>query len=1298
MLKTRFKGLVDFVRRSRSSLSNITDVWHEKAYHSIPISGLSALSQSLLRPASTIRWISDVPIDGKTRNVLRMSQSSSAAFRLYIPARAKFISYIALMPDARGKYDQRVAFQVEVLEERDGVKITRQKFISPSRFNQDPKWIKFRLGLGRLANRQARIILSTYVPDGTALEHAAVIWGDPTVSFRISFANLITVGKKALRVHGVLGILKKIASRTSPIARDQTTRERLSVSAGPLESELVSPHSVVTTKVVDQYLAEIFAQSAGSSSEYVPIRKAGRDINESAIKLIAFYLPQFHPIPENDAWWGKGFTEWTHVTRAVPQFVGHYQPRLPGELGFYDLRFTDVQKRQVELAKKYGVFGFCFHYYWFAGKRLLDLPLKHFLEAPDVDFPFCLCWANESWTRRWDGLDHEVLIAQAHSPDDDLAFIEGIEPALRDRRYIRVSGRLLLVVYRPGLLPDPKASAQRWRDYCARKGLGGLYLVAVQAFEIEDPRPLGFDAAVEFPPHGLAVGAPVLNTQMKIVNPNYQGVICDYSYLIESAKKISRTDFTLFRGVCPSWDNEARKPGKGMTYQNSTPALYQEWLAEACRFAAKESDPDKRLVFINAWNEWSEGAYLEPDRRYGYAYLQATANALKEFTKFADPGLKIVFVSHDAANAGAQRLLITLIEWLRDTKGIRPKIVLRHGGPLVPKFYQLGPVLELDSLFSFNPERIREKLLRFCGNSNSLIYINTLVSGDVAAHLSKLQTPIITHAHELENAIKRWCEKEELECLIRLTDHFIAASPPVARNLESAHRVSGERITTVYAFMKCQEENRNPLSRVAIRRRKQLPEEGFNIFGCGTTDWRKGPDLFIDVADQVNRLGLKDAYFFWLGTDTGELEQLETKVRKLGLEDRVSFLGEVQDARSYFAAGDMFLLTSREDPFPLVCLEAADCGLPIVCFDKVGGMPDFVQNDAGYVVPFDDTRGMAEKVAFLCAYPEERIQRGATARQRVRANHDVAIGGEEIFRVIDQFARRRSEQRSKPGPAISLDEGRPAPKVSVIVPNYNHAPYLRQRLDSIMNQSFRDFEVLVLDDASTDNSSEIIQTYAHYPMFRLMFNETRNGSAFKQWQIGLENTRGEYVWFAESDDCASPYFLSRLLPILENDKSIGLVYCQSYLIDPSSRVVGDAIQWTDDLDPSRWKKNFINNGRVEIKDYLSKKNTIPNASAVLLRASVLRSIDGLDAGYTLCGDWLLWIKILLQSNVGYVAEKLNYWRQRSSNARTRLPGVLELDEGSQIINYLAKELRVPASEREALLANFATRCAEWMKA
>ena len=956
------RGEKSYASMRNPLLSRLRDLWRKKTHHSISLNGLALIPRTpaQLKPGESIRWFPDVQIAREIKNGLLMPPASSACYRLYIPARAKFLSHIALMPDAWEQNRHGVVFQVDVVDRDGKSRIKWTKLIHPRRFHRHRKWIKVKLGLRRVANLEVQIVLSTSVPDGDEPAQALAVWGDPTVLFRMSFDNLVELGKNKLKTHGFLGSIKKI------------------VSNAQVGASLPERNTILETGR-DRYLAELFSRSASPSPDYVPMMKEDVGVTEPQVKLIAFYLPQFHPIPENDEWWGKGFTEWTNVARATPQFVGHYQPRLPGELGFYDLRVREVQRRQVELAKKYGIFGFGFHYYWFGGKRLLDLPLKQFLDTPDLDFPFCLCWANENWTRRWDGLDNEVLVAQAHSPEDDLAFIESIDPALRDKRYIKVNGRPLLVVYRPSLLPNPRETAQRWRDYCAKKKLGDLYLLAPLAFETVDPRPLGFDGALEFPPHKLAQGAPVLNQQMEIVNPDYQGVISDYSYMVESAKKTRRPDFTLFRGVCPSWDNDARKPGRGITYQNSTPALYQEWLAEACRFAAREPDPDKRLVFINAWNEWSEGAYLEPDRRYGHAYLQATANALEEFAEVqrSTQGLEIVFVSHDAANAGAQRLLLTLIEWLRDTKGVQPKIVLRRGGPLVPEFYRLGPVFEMESLARWRSEEGKARLIRFCGNSPALIFVNTLVPGDVATKLSELKVPILTHVHEMENAIKRWCVKEDLEQLIELTDHFIAASPPVAKNLENGHHVLPERITTVYEFIRCHRKNGDSPGRTAIRRQKKLPEEGFIIFGCGTTDWRKGPDLFIEVADQAKTLGLEHAYFLWIGVDTGEVEELEAKVRRLGLEDRVRFLGEAQDARSYFAAGDVFLLTSREDPFPLVCLEAADCGLPIVCFDKAGGMPDFVENDAGYVVPFEDAKAMAEKVVYLCANPEERVRRGS---------------------------------------------------------------------------------------------------------------------------------------------------------------------------------------------------------------------------------------------------------------------------------------------------------------------------------
>ncbi|QCU72794.1 hypothetical protein E5843_03630 [Luteimonas yindakuii] len=342
-------------------------------------------------------------------------------------------------------------------------------------------------------------------------------------------------------------------------------------------------------------------------------------------RLVAFYLPQFHPIAENDAWWGAGFTEWRNVTRALPQFEGHLQPRLPGDLAFYDLRLPDTLRAQTELARAYGISAFCSYFYWFGGKTLLETPLRQWLDDRTIDFQICLCWANENWSRRWDGREQDILVGQSHSPEDDLAFIAHVAEYLRDPRYLRVDGKPVLLVYRTGLLPDPRATSERWRGWCREHGVGEIHLTCVHSFERDDPRSIGFDAAVEFPPNLSSPSS--LTADQCLLNPDYQGEVVDWRELAREWAGRGVPPYPLHPAVNCGWDNEPRRPGRGRTYLHASPRGYREWLQATIRDRLPQSG-DADLVFINAWNEWAEGAVLEPDLRLGHAWLEATREAL----------------------------------------------------------------------------------------------------------------------------------------------------------------------------------------------------------------------------------------------------------------------------------------------------------------------------------------------------------------------------------------------------------------------------------------------------------------------------------------------------------------------------------------------------------------------------------------------------------------------------------------------------------------------------------------------
>lgn len=382
------------------------------------------------------------------------------------------------------------------------------------------------------------------------------------------------------------------------------------------------------------YIRQILSipHKIGATAEFVNIADSPPIIPSSCPKPIAFYLPQFHPFLENDMWWGRGFTEWSNVTKAVPQFVGHYQPQLPIDLGFYDLRVPEVMVRQVELAKLYGIYGFCFHYYWFSGKRLMERPLFNFLKSEELDMPFCLCWANESWSRRWDGSEDDLLIRQDLQSGDDERLIDDLLPFFSDKRYITIGDRPVFIVYRPHLWNKDRVLKliENMRHEAIKHGLKGLYLITALSHDFfDDPRDWGFDAGVEFPPH--LCGDVLQARNLQFINPDFCGSVHDMRALVDGRKYMRPSAFTTFKTVFPSWDNTARKGHNAYVFHHSSPSIYARWLSNALQYTHAHNGPDEQYVFINAWNEWAEGACLEPSRRYGYAFLQATADVLAGF-------------------------------------------------------------------------------------------------------------------------------------------------------------------------------------------------------------------------------------------------------------------------------------------------------------------------------------------------------------------------------------------------------------------------------------------------------------------------------------------------------------------------------------------------------------------------------------------------------------------------------------------------------------------------------------------
>jgi len=1064
--------------------------------------------------------------------------------------------------------------------------------------------------------------------------------------------------------------------------------------------------------VQDEQVQDIVLNSAQSSlsaeppllselDTFVPLT-ATKPPDEKKARAIAFYLPQFHQIPENDQWWGEGFTEWDNVKPATPQFDGHYQPHIPGELGYYDLDKDDnILRRQTELAASHGLEGFAFYFYWFNGKRLLEKPLQKYLNDKSITFPYCLCWANENWSRRWDGEDHEMLITQNHSPADDIAFISHLAQYLKDPRYIRIDGKPLIMVYRPGVLPSPVETTNRWRIWCKENDIGDIYLAYSQSFDKTTPVTIGFDAAIEFPPnnHGL-VGSPSL---INGANKDFTGKVFDWRDLVKRSHTYPQLPYKLFRGVNPSWDNTPRRKTDSTVLLHSAPSLYHQWLSNAVADTQKRFDTqDERLIFINAWNEWAEGAHLEPDERYGYAWLEATRRALtqndtspgdinipmivNEYTGLerndiiAPKKKRIIIVTHDLYRHGAQFLSLNFTRTLSQKFGFDVHVIAGEDGPLKSHFIQsaetqFGGVSVLTK--NTPPHEIQARLnqLRQAGYTHALI--NSSASGWLSHYFSDSGIKFLGLVHELPAIIKDMGLEDNLSAFDTYSEHVIFPSQKVADATGHLLPAQAWKKPTILAQGLYKNEGINDITdkehaREKLKKHHNLPSNALVILGVGFADHRKGIDIFIRWAI-ASIQSHPYAHFIWIGEIASDMRD---KVNELldsapSAKTQIHLPGFIAQTKDYYHGADIYALSSREDPFPSTVLEALSAATPTIMVSGTGGIEDLAIYDCVTAIPQDNNE------AFISA-----LTRWGAREKRLQIGQQGAALIREKFGFVSYVAKLL-EQLNGPWQGHHRSLG-----VSAIVPNYNYEHYLEKRLGSLINQTLPPREIIFLDDASTDNSvaraREILgkSGIAH----KIIRNETNSGNVFDQWRKGVELASYSLIWMAEADDWADPRFIEIMSQKFTND-NIVLAYSESRQIDVEGNIIApNYLYYVQDISPEKWNSSFIGDGAHEIAEGLAVKNTIPNASAVLFKSDALQKLLHQDKDFSnrfrTAGDWYIYVNLLRHGALAFDQQALNYHRRHNDSVTISKFDLDDLREIARMQHYITREFNIPVSMQQ----------------
>lgn len=1012
----------------------------------------------------------------------------------------------------------------------------------------------------------------------------------------------------------------------------------------------------------ERYVADMLAAALPEARQFVALPAARAPAHPRA-RAIAFYEPDLAlrrlPGTRPDATTG----EWARVLSAVPRFPGHEQPRLPGELGACDPCCPDVLARQTALARLHGLDAFCVRRHGSSRGVSGGAFLAHYLAATAVDFPFCLSWnapPEHGWT---------AIAAETAARD----FCTEALACFRDRRYVRVGDRPLIVVERPECMDDAVGILAHWREICREAGIPEVFLVAMNPSA--DPRLLGFDAALALPRPDACDNASLFRSvDVKPADPAFRGKAFDYAAHAAAQAAHPHSGHPEFRGVLARWDDEPRRPGASCVSVGALPDDYGRWLGAAVAHAEEHPVEGERMVFVHAWNDWMDGAVLEPDLRFGHAWLHATRGALLA----APRHLRLLLMVHDANPHGAQYLALSLVaEFVR--MGVEVETLLLGDGWLASHFETLAPLHRLHDMDAARQEAMTTNLR---ARGFEAVIANTAVCGRSIGPFVDAGMRIVSLIHELPGLIASYGLQDALAGLVDASDHVVVSSRAVREGVlamlsrpENAISKLVLRPQGLYTRNRYRGAVDQTAARVRLRDRLGVPHHVAVVLAVGYADARKGVDLLAEAA--VRACAQRgDLHFIWVGQrEPGICADVDARLAAAGIGDRFRFAGLDFDTDDYFAGADVYALSSREDPLPSVALESMAVGTPVVAFSGTGGAADLVDGRAGYAVPAFDVDAYAAALLHVINNPSLRTRLGAAGMD-----------------IIDrEFAFRKY--------ALSLLAmiGYDTPQVSAVVPNFNYARFLPERIDSISTQTFPIAEILVLDDASTDNSLDILgllRAYSH-PEPLVIRNAVNSGSAFLQWLEGVRRAEGEFVWIAEADDAAEPALVETLIRAMRADTRIVMAYAQSCRVDSAGGPLApDYLGYTDDISVDRWRAPYTVSGAEEVERALAIKNTVPNVSAALFRRDALLQVleEHMEtlARFRIAGDWVVYLLVLKLGYIHFAPDAMNRHRHHAKSITGTIDSRRHWEE-VVAVQSLARRLYAVSDATVAAAGDYAAR-------